>query len=79
MPLHFIVNFDVNFYKAGNEFFLPFHAGKFCGNKTPKRPLRPSGHKVFIRFKSDDSTGGRGFQLEWNAEKLEVKKKGRIQ
>lgn len=50
--------------------------GKFCGKKPPKRPLRPSGHKVFVKFKSDDSTTGRGFKLEWSAKKLEVKEKG---
>ncbi|XP_065072372.1 CUB and peptidase domain-containing protein 2-like [Rhopilema esculentum] len=50
--------------------------GKFCGNKVPKRPLKPSGNKVLIKFRSDDSTGGRGFKLEWSAKKLQVKESG---
>ena len=52
--------------------------GKFCGSKIPKRPLRPSGNKVLIKFTSDDSTAGRGFKLQWTAEKLKVAEKGSL-
>jgi len=53
-----------------------YSLGKFCGSKIPKMPLRPSGNKVLVKFTSDESTAGRGFKLQWKAEKLEVAEKG---
>ena len=45
--------------------------GKYCGETTPNSILS-STSSVHITFRSDKSGGGKGFSLEWVAEKITI-------
>ncbi len=53
-------------------------SGKFCGNKISKPVIKPSENKVFVKFTSDDSNGGRGFKISWSSKEIAAEKTGRI-
>eukprot|EP00795_Rhopilema_esculentum_P012904 gene12904-3657_t len=48
--------------------------GRFCGNKPPKSDLLFHGKQVLIKFKTDDSTNGKGFNITWTSNEISREK-----
>eukprot|EP00794_Sanderia_malayensis_P016911 gene16911-18617_t len=44
--------------------------GRYCGSKRPKENIIVYGPRAFIKFSSDDSTVGFGFNITWTSKRL---------
>jgi cubilin len=61
---HTICRFDGLEIRNGGNGFAPL-IGKFCGSEIPQ-PIKSYGNQLYIRFTSDSSRGGKGFEIEWD-------------
>ena len=41
--------------------------GKICGTKLPLNDVISTGNQVLLRFTSDESTNGKGFNMTWTS------------
>ncbi|CRL00998.1 CLUMA_CG014207, isoform A [Clunio marinus] len=61
---HATCRFDGLEIRNGANVFAPL-IGKFCGSEVPA-PIRSFGHELYLKFYSDSSRSGKGFEIEWD-------------